>query len=878
MAPLSRIFSFALILLLGASCSDSQQPSNQTGTRECSYNSDCQAPLICLYGQCMVQCKAQVDCPANHDCINNVCETASGSGGNTPSGSGGAKTTAGTGAGGAGTSGVGGQGVGGQGVGGQGVGGQAPSGCDNGSKDANETDVDCGGVCTPCPSGKSCGSPNDCDSNNCLQGVCQAASCSDSIQNGNESDTDCGGPACSSCANNSDCNGASDCQSGICTSGKCVSASCSDGIKNGDESDTDCGGSCALCDATKTCALGGDCQSGVCGGGVCQKATCNDGLKNGSESDVDCGSTCSPCGSGKSCALPNDCQSGVCSAQLCQANSCSDSTKNGSESDVDCGGSLCSACPDSATCNGPGDCISNVCTGNVCSSTFALLVTKNGTGSGTVTGSNTSISCGSSCSQSFASGTQVTLQATAAGGSSFTGWQGGGCSGTGACTVSMVQAQTVIATFTANQSGGHVWSIAYGSGTYDRLESVATAHDGAVAAVGRFTGTVDFGSGPLTSASQDDVLIMKRQSDGSPLWARRFGSSGNDYALTAAFDAQGDIFASGRMTSTFSLGGSVLSCSNASFFAKYSATNGAHVWSRCTGSNPVFRRAKVDSAGNVLFAGYTTSNNSDFGGGAIGGFGGGDAVLVKYNGTDGSYLWAKRYGSSAQDFAEGLALGAQNEIFLAGAFANTMNISGQGLVSVGGYDIFVTKLDASGQHIWSRGFGDSFADYAKDVAVDSQGDVVVVGEFRGTIDFGGGPLTSQGSSDIFVLKLKGSDGSFLWAQRFGGLDSDAGLHVECTGQNDIVVSGSMGSNVDFGSGALPNLGARDLFVARFNALGSVVHAQSFGANGNDDLTGLALSTTGGAIVSGGFQAPINFGGGTLPHVGSLDMFLVQLTP
>src|SRR5439155_21371057 len=64
---------------------------------------------------------------------------------------------------------------------------------------------------------------------------------------------------------------------------------------------------------------------------------------------------------------------------------------------------------------------------------FALTVSKAGTGTGTVTSAPAGITCGVTCSASFASGTAVTLTAAPAAGSTFSGWSGGGCSGTGPC-------------------------------------------------------------------------------------------------------------------------------------------------------------------------------------------------------------------------------------------------------------------------------------------------------------------------------------------------------------------------------------------------------------------------------------------------------------
>lgn len=83
-----------------------------------------------------------------------------------------------------------------------------------------------------------------------------------------------------------------------------------------------------------------------------------------------------------------------------------------------------------------------------------LTVTKSGTGSGTVTSSPAGINCGADCTESYASGTSVTLTATPASGSTFTGWSGGGCSGTGTCQIVMNANTTVTATFDTVSGGG----------------------------------------------------------------------------------------------------------------------------------------------------------------------------------------------------------------------------------------------------------------------------------------------------------------------------------------------------------------------------------------------------------------------------------------
>lgn len=90
--------------------------------------------------------------------------------------------------------------------------------------------------------------------------------------------------------------------------------------------------------------------------------------------------------------------------------------------------------------------------GSGSSGTFTLQVTKNGSGSGTVTSSPSGISCGTTCSRSFSGGTTVTLTAVPAAGSVFAGWSGGGCAGTGSCTVQINNNMTVSATFNTSDA------------------------------------------------------------------------------------------------------------------------------------------------------------------------------------------------------------------------------------------------------------------------------------------------------------------------------------------------------------------------------------------------------------------------------------------
>ncbi len=110
-------------------------------------------------------------------------------------------------------------------------------------------------------------------------------------------------------------------------------------------------------------------------------------------------------------------------------------------------------------CSGTGSCTVSLTAATTVTATFntapssaTLTVQKSGTGTGTVTSSPSGIQCGTACSASYAVGTTVTLSAQPSAGSTFSGWSGGGCSGTGTCSVALNAATTVTATFTSTPS------------------------------------------------------------------------------------------------------------------------------------------------------------------------------------------------------------------------------------------------------------------------------------------------------------------------------------------------------------------------------------------------------------------------------------------
>ena len=139
---------------------------------------------------------------------------------------------------------------------------------------------------------------------------------------------------------------------------------------------------------------------------------------------------------------------------------------------------------------------------------------------------------------------------------------------------------------------------------------------------------------------------------------------------------------------------------------------------------------------------------------------------------------------SSDDYDEGtaVALDSLDNVYITGFFSRMADFDpGPGthnLMSNGYQDIFVSKLDSSGNFMWATQFGGDYSrGFGFDIAVDGLGNVYTVGGFRGTVDFDPGSgtynLTSVGDSDIFVSKLD-SEGDFIWASQMGG--SNVGIN------------------------------------------------------------------------------------------------------
>lgn len=371
---------------------------------------------------------------------------------------------------------------------------------------------------------------------------------------------------------------------------------------------------------------------------------------------------------------------------------------------------------------------------------------------------------------------------------------------------------------------------------------------------------------------------------GAAQWAKNFGDAQGQFGADTAVDAQGNVILAGTFTGTINLGGSNLTGADTKvgesdvFIAKFDAT-GKHLWSK---SFPATRdqsgkAVAVDATGNIYLAGYFEGTVT-FGGGSHTNTGCcyEDIFLAKFD-ANGAYQWSKAFGDpDGAQVPKGLAVDAQGNVIMVGQF-QTVTDFGTGALNAGPatYDGFVAKFDNSGIALWAKELGDNTVDqFVEDVTVDTSGNVLITGGAQGTIDFGGGPLMAPADKlNVFVAKLSPT-GAYVWGDIYGGIGR--GLAIAADSKGGVGVAGEYKGQVDFGGEALPEKSFDVGFVARFDATGKHVFSRGYGA-GSAHVTGIAFDAKDKPIVAGYYNGTIDFGAKSFTSVGnSFDIFLVKL--
>ena len=452
-----------------------------------------------------------------------------------------------------------------------------------------------------------------------------------------------------------------------------------------------------------------------------------------------------------------------------------------------------------------------------------------------------------------------------------------------------------------DSSGTPLWARRIGGTSFDRAASVSTDSSGNVIVVGYYQtnslniyaangSTVSF---TLANSGSNDVFVVKYNSSGTPLWARRMAGTGDDYSNSVSTDSSGNVIVTGQYASNplniFAADGSTVSLTLANsgsddvFVVKYDS-NGTPLWARRLGGTDFDRAYSVstDSSGNIVVAGTYGSSTlnifaangstvsltlSNTAGGYV------DTFLVKYD-SNGTPLWARRVGGTATDQANSVSTDSSGNVIVVGYYqdSNPVNIYAANGTTVtftlsnsGFSDAFIVKYNSSGTPLWARRIGGTSFNFANSVSTDSSGNVIVTGYYfsaplrvfaanGSTVSL---TLSNSGVIDCFVVKYD-SSGTPLWARRLGGTSTDVGRSVSTDSSGNVIVVGyyqtnslniyaANGSTVSF---TLANSGSNDVFVVKYNSSGTPLWARRMIGTLVDIANSVTTDSSGNIVVAG----------------------------
>jgi hypothetical protein len=429
--------------------------------------------------------------------------------------------------------------------------------------------------------------------------------------------------------------------------------------------------------------------------------------------------------------------------------------------------------------------------------------------------------------------------------------------------------------------------------------SVAVDNVGNTLVTGTFFGTVDFGCGPLTvhttyswqdPINYSNIFLAKYSPLGVCIWSKSFGNPSAVNVSNVAVDVNGDVIVTGAYGGPTDFGNGTLSpywAYNDIFVAKYSGADGRYLWAKQFGSSisdDYGYGVAVDKSGNVYVTGYFKGTVSFGGVTPLTSTPGNMSVFVAKYSSSGAHLWSKSFNNSYYAYGWKIAVDhtVNENIVLTGQFSGTIDFGGGPLTSPGTpLSTFVVKLSPSGGYIWAKSFGNSTSDtFGNSIAADSIGDVYVTGQFQNTLDLGGGHVVSSiGAGDIFLFKYLGTNGTCLWSKSFGGSTNDAGqgVAIDANDSDSVIATGYFNGTVDFGGGPLTS-SADDIFVAKYSSSGAHRWSKRFGYALGQYGNAVATNGIGDLAVTGYFTGAVDFGGGPFTSNGSFDIFVGNLIP
>jgi hypothetical protein len=334
------------------------------------------------------------------------------------------------------------------------------------------------------------------------------------------------------------------------------------------------------------------------------------------------------------------------------------------------------------------------------------------------------------------------------------------------------------------------WARQLGVPQRDSASAVAFGPGGAVVIGGSVEGPLEAGA----HQGDGDAFVRVYEADGSVRWTRQFGSIGLDFTSAVAFTADGGVVAAGGVGGA--LDGGAHEGGFDAFVRRFDA-DGNVAWSTTFGTSlddSVNAIAIDPDDGRIYVVGGTEGDLVSPGSH----LGERDAFVLAFTDAGAPIpAVAAQFGSDDFDTASGAALAPDGSLVVVGYTRGAL----PGMSNAGGFDTFVRVYEATHAERWTRQAGSLADDFARDVAVGSDGTIALAGQSYA--NFGG---SSAGESDAFV-RTYAPNGDVRWSRLFGTSGEDAGYGVAFLGSDAIVTAGHTDGALE-GDGA----GDDDVFV------------------------------------------------------------------
>jgi hypothetical protein len=368
--------------------------------------------------------------------------------------------------------------------------------------------------------------------------------------------------------------------------------------------------------------------------------------------------------------------------------------------------------------------------------------------------------------------------------------------------------------------GNFIWVKHFGSTDQSTTgTSIIVDPLGNLYATGGFYDTVDFDPGigmlNLVSKGNTDGFIVKLNSAGNLSWAKSIGDSLYDGISALVLDGLNNIYMTGMFQGTVDFDPNIgvfnlTTVGNKDIFISKLTNAGSFVFAKNISSGSFtlgIRGIDLDPSNNNMYITGYYSDTIDFDPGAgianLMSAGSLDVFVAKYN-LSGNYTWSKSIGGSLGESVTSLKVDAMNNVCVTGYFSGTADFDpGPGtsnIISEGGIDTYVLKLDSMGVFSWAKGMGGNLGDVGRCISIDLAGNIYTIGDFKDTVDFDPGPgitnIIATGPMDIFISKLDPA-GNFVFAKSIDGINGQDAFGIFVDDFDKIYATGSFGGTTDF---------------------------------------------------------------------------------